>query len=312
MWSLWLDDAVRSKDRHTVCHIYAADKDCDLMDKKQWKKANPALGKFLNEKYVSQEMEKAERMPSEEAKARNLLLNQRVAQESLWLAPKIWAENNAEPDLEVFQLNGAHMGLDLSMRNDLTAACLAATDDDGNVHLKMFAFSPLGGIEERSRRDKVPYADWARTGVIHAPHGDTLNYDMIAKHLMDELSELGIDLMSIQFDRYRINDFKAACDRVGFAQDVPFEEVGQGFLGFTTRVDAFETLLLERRIRHGGHPVLNLAAASAIIVTDASNNRKLDKNKSSQKIDGLVAACMSVHPLLGSTPEEFDATAIIG
>ncbi len=182
MWSIWIDDAIRSDDPHTVCHVYKADDDCDLMDKEQWKKANPALGRFLSAKFLEGEMKRAERLPSETAKAMNLYLNMRVSLDELFVSPQIWKENNKAPDLGVMQAKGVHIGLDLSMRNDLTAAVLAASDDSGDIHLKTYAFSPRGGIEDRSRRDRVPYDQWAREGVIYAPPGDTLNYDMIAQH----------------------------------------------------------------------------------------------------------------------------------
>jgi phage terminase large subunit-like protein len=308
MWSIWLDDAERSGDKRTVCHIYKADEDAELMDKKQWKKANPALGKFLNEEYLQSEMEKAVRMPSETAKAMNLYLNLRVAQEALWLSPVLWRENGGEPDLEVFRAKGAHLGLDLSQRHDLTAAVLAQADDDGNAHLLTYAFSPLGGIEDRSRRDRVPYAQWAKEGRIYAPPGDVLNYDLIAQYLAIELERLNIPILSIQFDRFRINDFKAAADRQGFATGAEWVEVGQGFVSFTPRVEHLESLLLERKIRHGEHPVLNLGAASAIVESDAAGNRKLTKKKSSQKIDAIVAAVMACYPLMDNY-QQFDVAA---
>ena len=312
MWSIWLDDAERSGDPHTVCHIYRADEDADLLDKKQWKKANPALGKFLNEKTLEIEMNKAQRMPSETAKAMNLYLNLRVSQESLWLSPIIWRENEGQPDLEVFRTKGVHIGLDLSQRHDLTAAVLAQSDDDGNVHLMCFAFSPLGGIEDRSRRDRVPYSQWARDEVIYAPHGEVLNYDLIAQHLRIKLEDLGIPIISIQFDRYRINDFKAASERENFALEAEWVEVGQGYVSMTPRIEHFESLLLERRVRHGGHPVLNLGASTAIVEGDNAGNRRLTKAKSSQKIDGIVAAIMAAYPLMENPEEEFDVAAWVG
>jgi len=311
MWSIWLDDAERSNDPHTVCHIYRADEDADLMDRKQWKKANPALGKFLNAKTLEIEMAKAQRMPSETAKAMNLYLNLRVSQESLWISPIIFKENNKEPDIEVFRQKGAHIGLDLSQRNDLTAAVLAAADDDGDIHLMTFAFSPLGGIDDRGRRDRVPYAQWARDGYIYAPPGEVLNYDLIAQYLRIKLEELEIPINSIQFDRYRINDFKAAAERESFAMGAVWEEVGQGYVSMTPRIEHFESLLLERKVRHGSHPVLNLGASTAIVEGDNAGNRRLTKSKSSQKIDGIIAAIMAAYPLMENPAEVFDVSQYV-
>lgn len=307
LWSIWLDDAIRHGDKHTVCHLYAADADCDLMDRKQWRKANPALGKFLNPDVLQKEMQRASRLPNETAKAMNLYLNQRISQETIWLSPKVWKENDKTPDVEVMRQKGVHIGLDLSLRNDLTAAVLAAADDNGDVHLMTFAFSPLGGIAERSRRDRVPYDQWARDGVIYAPPGDTLSYDLIAQHLRVKLDELDIPINSIEFDRYRINDFRAAAERENFAQGCTWNDVGQGYVSMTPRIENLESLLLERKLRHGSNPILNMGASVAIVETDNAGNRRLTKRKSAQKIDGIIAALMAIYPL--NHTEEIDVTS---
>jgi phage terminase large subunit-like protein len=188
------------------------------------------------------------------------------------------------------------MGLDLSIVSDLTVAVLAAKDDDNKIHLLTFAFSPLGGIKERSMRDRVPYDEWARTGVIYAPPGDTLNYDLIAQHLRVRLEEYQIKVDGIFFDRYRIDIFKAACEREGFAQDAQFVECGQGFVSMAAMIDGVETALLEKRICHGSAPVLNLGASSAVVEIDNVGNRRLTKRKSANKIDGIVALLMACKP----------------
>ncbi|MGT2093053.1 terminase large subunit, partial [Enterobacter hormaechei subsp. xiangfangensis] len=48
--SIWIDDAVKSKDPHIVCHVYEAPKDADISKRESWLAANPALGTFRSEK----------------------------------------------------------------------------------------------------------------------------------------------------------------------------------------------------------------------------------------------------------------------
>ena len=311
LFSIWCDDAERSADPHTVCHVYSADDGCDLMDRAQWLQANPALGAFRSEKDLAEQIKQASRVPSMESSARLLLLNQRIALESMWLAPAIWRENNQPPDWEVFQAHGVHIGLDLSQKNDLTCACIAGKDEDGIVHIFPFAFTPLDGIDERARRDRVPYTDWVRDGFLIAVPGKTVDYEWVATYLRQELQDKGITIHSIEFDRWRITEFKASCGRVGFADWAQWHEVGQGFKDQSVRIDCFETGLLQKKLRHGSHPCLNLGASSAISVSDAAGNRKLDKSKTSNKIDALVAAVMAVYPLLSQTTPPIDVAAMI-
>jgi len=295
LFSMWCDDAIRSGDPETVCHVYKADEGCDLMDREQWRKANPGLGLFRSEKDLEVQLAQAARLPSMEASARNLLLNQRVAQESLFMAPAVWKRNNAPPDIEVFRRNSVAIGLDLSARNDLTAAVCAARDDAGVVHLLPFVFCPTRGIEERARRDRAPYDAWVKQGFMVPLGGESMDYRQIVEWLRDKLDDEGIDPAVVCFDRWRIKDFRAVADELGFAQMAAWKEVGQGFRDFSPRCDAFMSLMLEGKIRHGGHPLLNMAAANAVAVVDAAGSTKIDKSKATQRVDPLVAALMAVY-----------------
>lgn len=60
----------------------------------------------------------------------------------------------------------------------------------------------------------------------------------------------------------------------------------------TPAVDILERLVIQKRIRHGNHPVLAMNAACAIVTRDPAGGRKLDKAKSKGRIDGLVALAM--------------------
>jgi len=292
--SQMIDDAMRTDDPKTVCHLYAADPDCDLMDRDQWVKANPALGLFRSEADLEEQMKQAERLPSMEASARNLLLNQRIALESVWLAPAPWRECSEAPDWDLFREQGVTIGLDLSMRTDLTAAVIASADEDGIVHLYPYVFTPMRGLEERSQRDRAPYADWVRDGYLVAVPGSTIDYDWVAEYLHLKLGEEGVEVTKVAFDRWRIDLFKKACEDSGAFSFAEWVSVGQGYRDMSPRLEAFESLLLSGKIHHGAHPLLNMAAANAIATVDPAGSKKLDKSKASLRIDPLVAAVMAV------------------
>ena len=87
--SVWIDDALKSGDPKIVCHLYAAPEGCDLMDESAWRAANPALGIFRSEADLREQMVQAQRIPSMENTARNLLLNMRVSTESPFVSPDV-------------------------------------------------------------------------------------------------------------------------------------------------------------------------------------------------------------------------------
>lgn len=312
--SVMMDDAKRTADKSVVLHQYSADDDGDLMDRKQWKKANPAMGTFRSEEDLRSQLEQAARLPSMEASARNLLLNQRISLTGIWLAPSPWKECCGEPNLQLFKDNGAVIGLDLSARIDLTAAVLAQTDEDGVTHLFPYVFTPLDGVEERSKRDRAPYADWIRDGYMIGVSGSSIDYDFVAEYLRNDLDDKGIDVTAICFDRWRIDLFKKAAEECGAFPYAEWIPVGQGYKDMSPRCEAFEAALLSKRMRTGSHPLLNLAAANAVAIRDPAGNIKIDKAKASQRIDPLIAAIMALYEVTESDKMEgeFDVAGLVG
>src|SRR3990167_7545959 len=126
LFSIWLDDAERSGDESIVSHVYQADKDCELDDYEQWKKANPALGIFRSLEDVQNQAEQAKRMPTAENAFRVLTLNQRVNLLSSFVSPNTWKIGNEYPGPLV---GPVYAGLDLSSNVDLTALVLTARYD---------------------------------------------------------------------------------------------------------------------------------------------------------------------------------------
>ena len=53
-------------------------------------------------------------------------------------------------------------------------------------------------------------------------------------------------------------------------------------------------LVLEKKIAHGGHPVLRWMMDNIFVRTDPAGNIKPDKEKSTEKIDGAVATVMAL------------------
>lgn len=311
--SIMMDAAERSQDKHTVVHCYAADPDCDVMDEAQWRKSNPGLDVFRSRKDLREQLHTASMIPAKEAGSRNLLLNQRVAQEALFLSPSVWTKNNGAIDIDVFRDNRVVAGLDLSARNDLTACVLAAKDDAGAVHVLPFTFCPVRGVEERAKRDRAPYDVWIKQEYLIPLGGSVMDYDQISEYLRDKLDDLGIEVDAVEFDRWHIKDFQSACERTGAFAMAEWHEVGQGFRDMGPRCDCLLNNMIEGHLRTAGHPLLTMAASNAVAVSDPTGAVKLDKRKSTLRIDPLVALVMAVYPLLdGDTEQGFDIAGMIG
>jgi len=315
--SLWIDDAVLSQDKHTVAHVYAAkaneNGDVDLLDKAQWRRSNPAMGAFRSEKDLAKQLTKAARMPASAPGSMNLLLNMRTALEALFIPATVFKANRAMPDWAAFHGRKVAMGLDLSARHDLTAAVIACKDDDGFVHVIPYVFCPTHGIEDRANRDRAPYDVWVREGKMIGLGGASMDYEQIFRYLHEEMIEQDIYIDMVCFDRWRIDVAKKACEDIGAFQESDWASVGQGFRDQSPSLENLMTLLLEGKIRHGGHPLLNMAASNAIAVTDPTGAVKVDKSRSTQRIDPLIAMHQAVFAVTeGDLEGVVDIGAMIG
>ena len=287
LFAVWIDDALASKDPRIVCHNYTAPAGCDLMDESAWKASNPALGLFRSEDDLREQMTQAQRMPSMENTARNLLLNQRVSTDSPFISPDVWKSCGAtvlpfDDDAPIY------CGLDLSARTDLTALVVIGQVDDV-WHTAAYFWTPEQGLHDRARRDRAPYDAWHRQGHLKTTPGATVDYSFVAADIADILS--GLNVQAVAFDRWRIAELKREFERLDV--DLPLIEWGQGFRDMGGALDNLEGELLNGRVAHGNHPVLAMCAANATTLKDPAGSRKLDKSRTTGRIDGLVSMAMA-------------------
>ena len=286
--SIWIDDAKQSNDPHIVCHVYAADKDCDLMDEKAWAAANPAIGKFRSLKDVEEQATQAVRMPSAEATFRNLVLNQRIEVISPFISRGVWLVNSQEPDESAFYECPVYVGLDLSAKTDLTAMVMLAFKD-GRWHVKPVVWTPEKGLRDRAKRDRAPYDVWHQQGYLRTIPGASIDYEVVAKEIADTLADCNVQ--AVGFDRWRFDLLKKEFDKLGL--DLPLTPFGQGFKDMAPALDTLETLLLNEQMSHGAHPVLTMCMANSRVERDPAGNRKLNKAKATGRIDAAIALTMA-------------------
>jgi phage terminase large subunit-like protein len=289
--STLIDDAKTGADPKTKLFLWSAPVDADPFSEEALRAANPAFDLFMNQVEVRQQAEDARRMPSRESAYRNLVLNQRVEARSPFVSRTVWLENGGEPaDFDGLKVYG---GLDLSLTSDLTAAVFVAWDGEAWSVRSQF-WVPGVGIAEKSRKDRVPYDLWAEQGHLEAIPKAAIDYEYVAHYLRDVFDRWHIKTLA--FDRYNMKNLRPWLERVGFSDDElqRFVEFGQGFVSMSPALRELETALLNKKIRHGEHPVLTMCAANAVVIKDPAENRKLDKSKSTGRIDGMVALAMAI------------------
>lgn len=282
--------------------IYGADESEDWTDPKVWRKANPSLGITVAEEKVRAACESAKQNPGEENAFRQLRLNQWVKQSVRWMPMDKWdlcAGKIREEELEGRVCYG---GLDLSSTTDITAFSLVfppRNDEEEYIILPYF-WIPEDTLDLRVKRDHVPYDVWQRQGYLQTTEGNVVHYGYIEKFI----EELGkkFNIREIAFDRWGAVQMVQNLENMGFTV-VPF---GQGFKDMSPPTKELMKLTLEKKLVHGGHPILRWNMDNVFIKTDPAGNIKADKEKSTEKIDGVVATIMALDRAIrcGSTLSE--------
>ena len=290
--SVLIDDALAGHDSRVVVSLYTAPAEIDPFSDKAIKLANPAFGDFQNADEVRAMANDAKRMPTRENEYRNLILNQRVEAHSPFISRAAW-EACAEAIDPDWSGRKVYAGLDLSSTSDLTALVMT-TRIDGVWHVRPVFWLPGEGLTEKSRVDRVPYDVWVKTGFLQTTPGRTIEYEWVAHELRTVFDDY--DIAAVAFDRWGFKYLKPWLEKAGFSEkDLErFVEFGQGYQSMSPALRDLESVILEKRIRHGAHPVLTMCMANAVVQADPAGNRKLNKVKSTGRIDGAVALTMAV------------------
>jgi len=267
--------------------IFAAPAEADPWSEETWFAANPALDDFRSLEEMRVAAEQAKRLPAREPSFRLLYLNQPVDQASRFLHRADWEACRADIDVAALHGQRCFLGLDLASTTDLTA--LAAYFPDTGDLLCWF-WAPADGLEEAERRDHVPYRLWARQGVLETTPGRAIDKSFVVARLGEIAADFRVT--AVAYDRWRIDEIKRLMTDEGLR--LPMVEFGYGWKDQGPAVDAVETAVLRRELRHGNQPVLNMCVANAVVISDPTGARKLAKDRSTGRIDGLVAATMAL------------------
>lgn len=294
-----IDDGLSGADPTTLVHLYAADDEADVLDEAAWAAANPALGDFCDLENMKSLAGRASRVTTFESAFRNLHLNQRVSLTASLISASSWTACEGKAEFEDGE--AVYLGLDLSETTDLTALVMVSAETGDRV--KAFFWKPQALLGEHARRDRVPYVDWAKAGLIEATPGPIISRVSVAQRVAELSGRYRV--LGMAYDRWKIETLLVEMDRIGLRsyadkdgkrdgdglRIVPW---GQGFGSMAPAVNAFEEAVLQKSLVHDGNPLLRFCVRNAIVTADPAGNRKLDKGKARQRIDGAVALAMAL------------------
>ncbi|MFI3080746.1 terminase large subunit [Streptococcus suis] len=290
----------RKKDTSFYPVVYGLSDEDDWNDEANWLKANPSLGHTIGIDRVREAYQQALDNPAEENVFKQLRLNMWTSSSVAWIPEHIYAKGNDPIQYESLKGRSCYAGLDLSSTSDITALVLVFPPrfEEENYIVLPFFWLPEDTLELRCRRDHVLYDVWERQGYIKTTEGNVVHYGFIEKSIED-LSEI-YHIKEIAYDRWNATQMVQNLEGMGLTM-VPF---GQGYKDMSPPSKELYKLMMEGKIQHGGHPVLKWMGQNVVMRQDPAGNIKPDKEKSVEKIDGIVALIMGLDRCIRHQTEE--------
>lgn len=277
--------------------LFMADPDADWRDEQVWRDTNPGLAhSYPDIDGLRKFVRESEHRPAQREVFKRLHLG-------MWLDGAalpafdlaVWDEG--KETFEIANLEGckAWIGVDLSKVTDLCAVSASiqmqtpANDNEptNRYALHVRSFAPEEGIRKRSDVDHVPYVLWRDQGYLTATPGDTVDLSVVETAIREMCEQF--DVQEIAFDRWSARQMMDSLAEDG----LPVVEFPQNLATFAQPVIEFERAMFERRLIHGGNPILRWAVGNLVFMEDASGNRRPHKAKSIDRIDPAVASIMS-------------------
>ncbi len=277
------------KDDSFLPVIYELDPKDDWRDESVWSKANPNLGVSVKLGYLRQEAEKAKANPAAQNTFRRLHLNQWTEQVVRAIDMNAWALGAAPLDAAAIVKRPCWAGIDLSSKTDLSALVLLFPMDDGTYWLLPYFWIPEENMPERIKRDRVPFDAWVRDGFVEATPGNVIDYAFIRRRVND-LRQMH-DFREISFDPWNATQLATW---LGEEDGMTVVEYPQQYSRMNEPTQNLLAMIPAGKIRHGGNPVLTWMAGNLAVKQNADGMMRPAKDKSADRIDGIVAAIMAL------------------
>lgn len=267
-----------SPNENMFCYIAEMDEGDDVHDSSNWFKSNPNINVSISLKALKQAYVRA--------RDNNEMDNFMIKHMNKWIQrkdayfPVVQWKNKTLPNLEGKE---CHVGIDLSSKIDITGVSAVFPLENGEYAVLSHCFMPAYGIEEKERKDRVPYRRWAKEGYITLIPGEVIDINFVFEYVKELSSKY--EVLSVGLDPWNATALMVKLDNEGYE----VHEVRQGFKTLSEPIKFTKELMLKNLFNHGGNPVLKWCSANAVAKYDANENVVLDKSMSVNRIDAIAS-----------------------
>ena len=271
---------------------YPAD-DCEACDSWQregphWLKANPNLGVSLPWQYVRERVAQALGMPSEVSDVLRFNFCVWTQGTSRAIDMGRWASCQPMPDDAQLVPADCFGCLDVGETDDFTAWGRLWDLGDGRIAVKMRFWVPQIALERYPNR---PYDEWKRAGLLTVTDSDATDFDLVRGQIVEDCHADGVK--SIFYDQRSARETA----QLLMAEGLDMVPMLQGF-ALTEAIRRLLQLVTTGELCHGDNQILTWMASNLVLLTNNKKERRLAKDRSPEKIDGIAALVMGIEGAL--------------
>jgi phage terminase large subunit-like protein len=269
--------------------IYTIPQDLDWRDETYWPLSNPALlpGGFMSYAPLREDAAKAKRFPNLEADFRRYYANQMVSSVERWIPLAEFDACRSATQFDETSLKAlpCYIGVDLSSTTDLTAVCNVWVAPD-SIYIRTAFFYPTEDLQQKSEQSRIPFDKWSDAGLLITTPGRTINLEVVKQHIREQCAKYTVK--EVCYDPALAVRF---ADELA-SENYPMVKILQYPKFLSMAAKDLEKRVLDRTIKHEGHPIMRFCVDSASIQQTSYGLVKLVKpnaNKKSARIDGVAA-----------------------
>lgn len=267
---------------HVSIWWYKLDSIEEVSDPSMWLKANPNLGKTVTYETYQLDVERAEKAPA----ARNDILAKRFGLPMEGYTYYFTYEETLPHRRRTFWQMSCALGADLSQGDDFCAFTFLFPLSNGCFGVKTRNYISSLTLSKLTPAMRIKYEEFIKEGSLMVLEGTILDmmevYEDLDKHIMDA----EYDVLCLGYDPYNAKDFVERWAR----ENGPFgiEKVIQGAKTESVPLGELKKLAEERMLIFD-EELMCYTMGNCITIEDTNGNRKLYKQRQSQKIDSVAA-----------------------
>jgi phage terminase large subunit-like protein len=249
-------------------------------------KANPNYGISVKPDYMEAQIKEARESESKKVIFMIKHLNIWTDAAETWIPDGTWMAGQQQYDIEKFAGQEAFAGLDLASTNDFCS--LAVTFPKDGYFYKLYRYYVTDeSLKRRGENMRERIMQWVSKGYIHVCKDNSVDYDIIEKDILELRGKY--DIKGVAVDPWNSSQLIQNLNK----QDINCFQCSQNISSLSGPTSNYDKLIKEGKIQHGKNPVQRWMVGNVAMYYDPNGNMKVMKNKSSDKVDGVVADIMS-------------------